>query len=504
MMSLTSSSSKSATMIMALMMAYAAIVGVVVVEAGSGSIRGLDKGVDDGRDLIALYSDLNLDDPKERPLQAREECTETDQIELIRMTGSTNFPNDPENGIEIVSVETSETKDVAQGLFDTITITCNYLTPVAYLEICVADSFKNDVLVTEDDAQIPDCCHPENDPDSGAVCYVFEIGCIPKCDTEPPTLPPFEDAKTEAPVETKAPVTRSPTVSPTAAPTKATAAPTKATGSPTVSPTAAPTKATAAPTTMAPTTNPTASPTDAPTKNPTASPTDAPTTNPTASPTAAPTTNPTASPTDAPTMSPTVSPTAAPTNEPTAAPTDPKEPVDPGTFCHALKVQSGCNLNGPGSCQIDPGPNGEPSCGAGVPVGYHPDLTNCNAYCWCSGTAAPSRYEIVNTGLEWDNMAGSASYLPGKWGKNGAWGTTGGNPGRDTDMSLEGRKRPPQCGPKQTCPAGSYQSQPWNKCKQWYTCVNGNAGPVRDCGDQQLFDKKLQICNWESSVKCNI
>merc|ERR1711865_563307 len=83
-------------------------------------------------------------------------------------------------------------------------------------------------------------------------------------------------------------------------------------------------------------------------------------------------------PTDqATTMSPTtVAPTtntpttAAPTKNPTSAPT---KPVDPGSFCHALGVKNGCDLKGPGSCAIQPGPNDEPSCGWGVPVGYYPD-----------------------------------------------------------------------------------------------------------------------------------
>lgn len=181
--------------------------------------------------------------------------------------------------------------------------------------------------------------------------------------------------------------------------------------------------------------------------------------------------------------------------------------VDPGSFCHALGVKDECNLNGqPGSCQINPGPNNEPSCGWGVPAGYYPDLDNCNAYCKCTGTTAPSRYEIVNTGLEWDNFQQEESnyYLPGVYGKDGAWGTNGGGAGRPSDMSLEGRNRPPQCGPKQDCPTGSYKPQPWNHCQQFFTCNNGKSGPVQSCGSGLLFRADLGICDWPANVKCTI
>merc|ERR1711865_156293 len=216
--------------------------------------------------------------------------------------------------------------------------------------------------------------------------------------------------------------------------------------------------------------------------------------------TVAPTTN---TPT---TASPTKNPTNAPTKNPTSAPT---KPVDPGSFCHALGVKNGCDLKGPGSCAIQPGPNDEPSCGWGVPVGYYPDLSNCNAYCRCTGTTAPSRYEIVNTGLEWDNFqqGGATYYLDGKFGKNGAWGTNGGGAGRPSDMSVEGQVRPggpkgKTCGPQQKCPTGSYKPQPWNDCKQWYMCNNGQASDVQDCNPGLLFRADLGICDWPANVKC--
>ena len=64
-------------------------------------------------------------------------------------------------------------------------------------------------------------------------------------------------------------------------------------------------------------------------------------------------------------------------------------------------------------------------CPVGIPVGYYPDLTNKNAYCYCTGTAAPSRYERCNAGLVWDNFG--TAWLGGKdssgaaYGKGGSW-----------------------------------------------------------------------------------
>merc|ERR1712100_529768 len=69
--------------------------------------------------------------------------------------------------------------------------------------------------------------------------------------------------------------------------------------------------------------------------------------------------------------------------------------------------------------------------------------TRCDAYCKCTGTAAPSRYEIVNTGQYYDHH-NDYSYLPGKWGKdggNGAYGTTGGIPVHKNGMDQMTIKR---------------------------------------------------------------
>jgi len=191
-------------------------------------------------------------------------------------------------------------------------------------------------------------------------------------------------------------------------------------------------------------------------------------------------------------------------------------PVDSGTFCHALNDRSECGLTGPGSCAVQPGPrsdrypNGTPSCGIGVPVGYYPDLTRCDAYCYCTGTAAPSRYEIVNVGNLYDHKQASSSYLNGKWGKNGgddgAYGTTGGIPVSDKGgMSVEGGKRPPGCTTEQTCDGpNDYSFHAWNGCAQYYQCAAGVAYQLMSCGPGTLFDESFSGCNTAALVNCSI
>jgi len=163
----------------------------------------------------------------------------------------------------------------------------------------------------------------------------------------------------------------------------------------------------------------------------------------------APTNAPSASPTGASTAVPTPVTTVAPvttTGAPTASPTlevNPP-PVDTSTFCQNLNT---CNLDDPGTCQISSSAPGVSSCGAGVPLGFYPDLSRCDAYCYCSGSEAPSSYSIVPTGLSWDTHAQglSNSYLNGVWGENGAWGTNGGGAVFPSQLSFEGQQRPPQC-----------------------------------------------------------
>merc|ERR1712232_462005 len=74
-----------------------------------------------------------------------------------------------------------ETKNVEEGVFDTITIHCNLIYPKANLEICVADSLSNNVLNIEDTAEVPECCYPSFPPDTPVVCYLLQINCVSEC-----------------------------------------------------------------------------------------------------------------------------------------------------------------------------------------------------------------------------------------------------------------------------------------------------------------------------------
>jgi len=91
--------------------------------------------------------------------------------------------------------------------------------------------------------------------------------------------------------------------------------------------------------------------------------------------------------------------------------------------------------------------NGVGTCGDGIAVGYYPDLTNKNGYCYCTGTAAPSRYEKCLHGLHWDTVAWS--YLTGNdgagtvLGSNGYWGTIGGVCNWPSAVSAQTQQRPP-------------------------------------------------------------
>lgn len=59
--------------------------------------------------------------------------------------------------------------------YDTATITCNILKPIAVLEICVVDN------VLEGNAEVPKCCHSVSPPETSTVCYMIEINCDTEC-----------------------------------------------------------------------------------------------------------------------------------------------------------------------------------------------------------------------------------------------------------------------------------------------------------------------------------
>jgi len=74
-----------------------------------------------------------------------------------------------------------ESEDVDPGFVKTIEIYCNVFSPKAQLEICVADSLSKEVLVIEDNAEIPPCCYPDLPENTPVVCYSLEINCVTEC-----------------------------------------------------------------------------------------------------------------------------------------------------------------------------------------------------------------------------------------------------------------------------------------------------------------------------------
>jgi len=74
-----------------------------------------------------------------------------------------------------------EAQDVSGGsAYEDITIQCLHATPVARLMICVADTGKNP-LSSEDDAEVPQCCHPDLPEEADVVCYHMVVHCESTC-----------------------------------------------------------------------------------------------------------------------------------------------------------------------------------------------------------------------------------------------------------------------------------------------------------------------------------
>jgi len=74
-----------------------------------------------------------------------------------------------------------ETSVMENTVFDTVTIQCHVYKPYALLEICVVDDLKNELLSVEDDATVPQCCHPTFPPETPTVCYTIKINCVTEC-----------------------------------------------------------------------------------------------------------------------------------------------------------------------------------------------------------------------------------------------------------------------------------------------------------------------------------
>merc|ERR1712224_1072140 len=72
-----------------------------------------------------------------------------------------------------------------------VTIQCNIMTPYAYLEIClVDDAGKNFLHESQDDAEIPKCCHhdPDDSINESTVCYNLKLAANQNALTPPSTI----------------------------------------------------------------------------------------------------------------------------------------------------------------------------------------------------------------------------------------------------------------------------------------------------------------------------
>eukprot|EP00537_Pseudo-nitzschia_pungens_P013068 CAMPEP_0172382970 /NCGR_PEP_ID=MMETSP1061-20121228/898_1 /TAXON_ID=37318 /ORGANISM="Pseudo-nitzschia pungens, Strain cf. pungens" /LENGTH=488 /DNA_ID=CAMNT_0013111051 /DNA_START=352 /DNA_END=1818 /DNA_ORIENTATION=- len=149
--------------------------------------------------------------PTGAPTASKKVCA--GDIKVIKTHGVTGFPStDDKHGVRILSQDTStvtvgldqqwvedtidhiffsykpslfdnkcyQQQNVAGGATykDPLTITCNVLTPLAYLEICVADTS------VEGNATIPKCCQSQVAPETPKVCYHLEIKCVTGCSDE--------------------------------------------------------------------------------------------------------------------------------------------------------------------------------------------------------------------------------------------------------------------------------------------------------------------------------
>jgi len=144
------------------------------------------------------------------------DCPE--DVKVVKQVGVTEFP-DPTEAVKIVSQDLStvtvklnqawispgdemipidhiyysfmedtfdercyEENLVEDGTFyDEITIQCDVTKPFALLAICLADDIENELLVEEDNAVVPKCCHPSFPPNTPVVCYTVEINCVTEC-----------------------------------------------------------------------------------------------------------------------------------------------------------------------------------------------------------------------------------------------------------------------------------------------------------------------------------
>jgi len=129
-------------------------------------------------------TDIDLD----RVVKIVSQDTSTVRVALNQgwdQSGDDNIPIDsiyysfrPNNFDEKCYEETS----VIEGtVFDTISIQCHVYKPFALLEICLVDDVENKLLTFEDNATVPQCCHPEDEPEKPTVFYKIKINCKTEC-----------------------------------------------------------------------------------------------------------------------------------------------------------------------------------------------------------------------------------------------------------------------------------------------------------------------------------
>jgi hypothetical protein len=75
----------------------------------------------------------------------------------------------------------AETFLYGKETIEEFTIECTVNSKIALLEFWVADGIGKGVLDADDNAIIPDCCHPDVPEDTPVTKYVIEIKCVTEC-----------------------------------------------------------------------------------------------------------------------------------------------------------------------------------------------------------------------------------------------------------------------------------------------------------------------------------
>jgi len=274
-----------------------------------------------------------------------------------------------------------------------------------------------------------------------------------------------------------------------------------------------------APPTTAPTPNPSAAPTHAPSAAPVAP---APTTRPRRTP------NPTPTPTSAPvrTSNPTPNPTSAPVSSPqTCCPTSftgLRDHDSCSKYYHCVNgVVTGSPIACPGGTLFDKNLQNcnwesqvqcvPSSCGPPQSSPTEAPVTSPTEPCCPSGftglrdhNSCSKYYHCVNGAVSGIPMPCPGGTLFDKNLQNCNW--------ESQVQCVPSSCGPPQSSPTEApvtsptepcCPSGFTGLRDHNSCSKYYHCVNGAvSGIPMPCPGGTLFDKNLQVCNWESQVQC--